>query len=52
VPLFTESYDFINDRNWDVLPDGRLVMIRSNPYIGREVRIWRDWLGRLGGGTR
>lgn len=42
--LFAEDYDFANDRNWDVLPDGRFVMIRSSPGVGREIRVISNWL--------
>ena len=39
TPLFTRAYDFSNDKNWDVLPDGRFLMIESGPNLGREVRF-------------
>jgi eukaryotic-like serine/threonine-protein kinase len=42
--LFSEDYDFSNDSNWDVLPDGRFVMIRSSPGVGREIRVISNWL--------
>lgn len=45
--LFNEPYDFSNDQNWDVLPDGRFVMVRSNPNIGHEVRLLFNWLDPL-----
>ncbi|MDH3272336.1 MAG: protein kinase [Gemmatimonadota bacterium] len=48
VRLFAETYDFTNDQNWDVLPDGRFVMIRSNPNIGREIRFLANWLDEDG----
>ena len=42
--LFSGDYDFSNPRNWDVMPDGRLVMIRSSPGVRREIRILSGWL--------
>jgi hypothetical protein len=42
--LFAEDYDFANGRNWDVLPDGRFVMIRGSPGVGREIRVISNWL--------
>jgi eukaryotic-like serine/threonine-protein kinase len=42
-PLFSGPFDFSNDRNWDVLPDGRFVMVRSDPNVGREVRVVLSW---------
>ena len=37
--LFSEPYDFSNDNNWDLLPDGRFVMVKSNPNVRREIRL-------------
>ena len=42
--LFSLDYDFSNLRNWDVMPDGRLVMIRSSPGVRREIRVLSGWL--------
>ena len=44
--LFTASIDPANNNNWDVLPDGRFVVVQNAPNVGREVRIMFDWLGR------
>jgi serine/threonine-protein kinase len=38
-PLFTEMYDFTNDDNWDVLPNGRFLMVKGGPNQGREIRF-------------
>ena len=37
--LFSGPYDFSNDNNWDLLPDGRFVMVKSNPNVRREIRL-------------
>jgi Tol biopolymer transport system component len=42
--LFAGDYDFSNDSNWDVLPDGRFVMIRSSPGVRREIRVRMNWI--------
>jgi hypothetical protein len=42
--LFSGDYDFSNDANWDVLPDGRFVMIRGSPGVRREIRVRMNWL--------
>jgi len=42
--LFTGDFDFSNERNWDVLPDGRFVMIRSSPSVRREIRVMTNWI--------
>jgi serine/threonine-protein kinase len=47
VEVFTRDYDFSNDRNWDVMPDGRFLMIRSSPGVGREIRVLTNWVGRV-----
>ncbi|MDX1396785.1 MAG: protein kinase [Gemmatimonadota bacterium] len=41
--LFTGVSDPTNDQNWDVMPDGRFVLIRNHPSVGREIRIMKDW---------
>jgi dipeptidyl aminopeptidase/acylaminoacyl peptidase len=46
-PLFPAPYDFSNDNNWDVLPDGRFLMIRGNPDVGREIRVMTGWIDRV-----
>ena len=33
------SYDFTQDRNWDVLPDGRFLMIRADPAARQRFRV-------------
>ncbi len=40
--LFRGNYDFTSGDNWDVMPDGRFVMVRSHADFGREVRILTD----------
>lgn len=42
--LFSGDYDFSSQANWDVMPDGRLVMIRSSPGVRREIRILSGWM--------
>jgi serine/threonine-protein kinase len=37
--LFSGPYDFSNDNNWDLLPDGRFVMVKSDPNVRREIRL-------------
>lgn len=42
--LFSGDYDFSNERNWDVLPDGRFIMIKSSPGVRREIRVMTNWI--------
>ena len=50
--LFSAAYDFSNGSNWDVLPDGRFVMVKSSPNVGREIRFVLNWSGLLGADSK
>lgn len=50
-PLFTGRYDFSSGSNWDLLPDGRFLMVKGEPGVGREIRFTFNWIERLGTGS-
>ncbi len=37
------DYDFSQTNNWDVARDGSLVLVRSDPPIGSQVRLLLNW---------
>jgi serine/threonine-protein kinase len=51
--LFEGGYDFTQDRNWDVGPGDRFLMIRSDPALGTSLRVVFNWFAELrDGGNR
>jgi len=45
--LFSGSFDFLQDDNWDVGPDGRFLMIRSDPNAGTQFLVVLNWFDEL-----
>jgi hypothetical protein len=45
--LFSGPYDFTQDDNWDVLPDGRFLMIKSDPAAGAQLLAVFHWIEEL-----
>ena len=45
--LFEAGYDFTQDRNWDVGPDGRFLMVRGDPASGTSLRVVFNWFEEL-----
>jgi serine/threonine-protein kinase len=45
--LFEAGYDFTQDRNWDVGPDGRFLMVRGDPASGTSLRVVFNWFDEL-----
>jgi hypothetical protein len=45
--LFGGPYDFQQDDNWDVGPDGRFLMIMSDPYAATQFLIVLNWFEEL-----
>ena len=43
ITLFSSPYDFFQDGNWTVRPDGQFVMIRSDPTNSRQFRVVLNW---------
>jgi hypothetical protein len=41
--LFETGHDFTQDRNWDVGPDGRFLMVRADPASGTSLRVVFNW---------
>jgi Tol biopolymer transport system component len=41
--LFESGHDFTQDRNWDVGPDGRFLMVRGDPASGTSLRVVFNW---------
>ena len=49
--LFSGPYLFDQQKNWDVLPDGRFLMIKGDPRRGRELEVVQNWFEELVSGT-
>jgi hypothetical protein len=45
--LFEGGYDFTQDRNWDVGPDDRFLMVRGDPESGASLRVVFNWFEAL-----
>jgi hypothetical protein len=41
------GYDFSQALNWDVGPDGRFVMVKSDPTMLRRIQIVQNWFEEL-----
>ena len=46
-PLFFGLYDFTQDGNWAVLPDGRFLMIRGDPTTTTRFQLVLNWFEEL-----
>jgi Tol biopolymer transport system component len=47
--LFNGSFDFSQDRNWALSPDGTFIMIKADPTMGRQLRVVFNWFDELRG---
>jgi serine/threonine-protein kinase len=45
--LFGAGYDFLQDDNWDVGPDGRFLMVKADPNAGTQFLVVLNWLDEL-----
>lgn len=45
--LFDAGYDFTQDRNWDVGPGDRFLMVRGDPTSGAGLRVVFNWFEEL-----
>ena len=45
--LFSGDYDFLQDDNWDVGPDGRFLMVKSDPNAGTQFVVVFNWFDEL-----
>jgi Tol biopolymer transport system component len=45
--LFSGGFDFSQDRNWALSPDGSFIMIRADPTMGRQLRVVFNWFDEL-----
>ncbi len=53
--LFTGGYDFSQEDNWDVGPDGQFIMVRADPATRGQFLAVLNWFEELqpkGGGQR
>jgi Tol biopolymer transport system component len=41
--LFSGPYDFTQDDNWDVAPDGRFVMVKGDPDVTGRFLVVLNW---------
>ncbi len=47
--LFSGAFDFSQDRNWTLSPDGSFIMVRADPTLGRQLRVVFNWFNELTG---
>ncbi len=47
VELFAGPYDFTQVANWDVTPDGRFVMVLSDPSTTTRLQVVLNWYREL-----
>ena len=45
--LFGGPYDFQQDENWDVLPDGRFLMVVADPSAATQFLVVLNWFSEL-----
>ncbi len=45
--LFDGAYDFSQDHNWTLSPDGSFIMIKADPTTGRQLRVAFNWFDEL-----
>ena len=50
--LFTGAFDFSQERNWAVSPDGSFIMIKADPTMGRQLRVVSNWFDELLGASK
>ena len=50
--LFAGAYDFSQDANWAVSPDGTFIMIKADPTTGRQLRVVFNWFDELRGASK
>ena len=51
--LFSGAFDFTQEGNWDVMPDGRFLMVQGDPTTTRQLQVVLNWfeeLQRMAGG--
>ncbi len=41
--VLSGSYDFSQDRNWDVAPDGSIILIRGDPASIGKFMVVLNW---------
>jgi dipeptidyl aminopeptidase/acylaminoacyl peptidase len=49
--LFGGAFDFSQERNWSVSPDGTFIMIEADPTSGRQLRVVFNWFDELTGAS-
>ena len=47
--LFSGAFDFSQERNWSLSPDGSFIMIKADPTMGRQLRVVFNWFDELAG---
>ena len=45
--LFAGGYDFQQDDNWDVGPDGRFLAVKADPNAGTQFLVVLNWFDEL-----
>ena len=50
--LFSGPFDFSQDRNWSVSPDGTFIMVKGDPTMGRQLRVVFNWFEEMAGAGR
>ena len=45
--LFSGAFDFSQDHNWALSPDGSFIMVKADPTLGRQLRVVFNWFNEL-----
>ena len=45
--LFGGAFDFSQDHNWSVSPDGSFIMVQADPTFGRQIQVVFNWFEEL-----
>ena len=45
--LFSGAFDFSQDHNWSLAPDGTLIMVRADPTLARQLHVIFNWFEEL-----
>ena len=50
--LFSGAFDFSQEKNWALSPDGTFIMIKADPTTGRQLRVVFNWFEELTGASK
>lgn len=45
--LFSGAFDFSQDHNWSLAPDGTFIMVQADPTLARQLQVVFNWFEEL-----